>query len=239
MRGTQERDGEEGLTNHLARLYSAAGAIIVFFLLWATIAAHPWATTVQVTPQDPRLVALAHREKRLQTRAAAVKGIVGRRWAVYEQRLSRRERQNAVALQRHLSATRGVAGGGGSRCPACRGPDRAGPRVRGERRHLGESTTSAGAPRHKPWRAPPTPPAAETAAPLRITAPSLGTASPPQRRLRRLLPLRRSSRRQGRQLRHLRPPPASAPAPAPAPRARACSQRQRPRPPLRRRPYRS
>ncbi len=74
VRGTQERRGEARLTNHLARLYSAAGAIVVFFLLWATIAAHPWATTEQITPQDPRLVALAHREKKLQRRAAEVKG---------------------------------------------------------------------------------------------------------------------------------------------------------------------
>ena len=90
------------MTNHLVRLYTAAGAIVTFFLLWATIAAHPWATTHEVTPQDPRLVALAQREKRLQKRAAGVKRIVDRRWAVYERRSARREWQNSVALQRHL-----------------------------------------------------------------------------------------------------------------------------------------
>ena len=90
------------MTNHLVRLYTAAAAIVVFFLLWATIAAHPWATTEQVTPQDPRLVALAHREKKLQKRAAEVNRIVGRRWAVYERRSARRQWQNAVALQRHM-----------------------------------------------------------------------------------------------------------------------------------------
>ena len=90
------------MTNHLVRLYTAAGTIITFFLLWATIAAHPWETTTKVTPQDPRLVALAQREKRLQKRAAGVKRIVDHRWAVYERRAARREWQNSVALQRHL-----------------------------------------------------------------------------------------------------------------------------------------
>ncbi len=90
------------MTNHLVRLYIAAAAIVVFFLLWATVAAHPWATTEQLTPQDPRLVALAHREKKLQKRAAEVKRIVDRRWAAYERRAARRQWQNAVALQRHI-----------------------------------------------------------------------------------------------------------------------------------------
>lgn len=90
------------MTNHVARLYTTAGAIVVFFLLWATIAAHPWATTEQVTQQDPRLAALALREKRLQKRAAEVKRVVDHRWAVYEKRSARRRWQNAVALQRHL-----------------------------------------------------------------------------------------------------------------------------------------
>ena len=90
------------MTNHLVRLYTAAAAILVFFLLWATIAAHPWATTEQVTPQDPRLMALARREKTLRKRAAVVNRIVGRCWAVYERRSTRRQWQNTVVLQRHL-----------------------------------------------------------------------------------------------------------------------------------------
>ena len=90
------------MTNHVVRLYTAAGTIVVFFLLWATVAAHPWAATEQATPQDPRLVALAQREKRLQKRAAYVKTIVDRRWAIYERRSARRQWQNAVALQRHM-----------------------------------------------------------------------------------------------------------------------------------------
>ena len=90
------------MTNHVVRLYTAAGTIVVFFLLWATVAAHPWAATEQATPQDPRLVALAQREKRLQKRAVYVKTIVARRWAIYDRRSARRQWQNAVALQRHM-----------------------------------------------------------------------------------------------------------------------------------------
>ena len=104
MRSTQECGGESEarMTSHLARLYAASGAIIAFFLLWMTIAAHPWAAAEPVTPQDPRLVALAQREKRLQKRAAEVKRIVDRRWAIYERRVAKREWQNSVALQQHL-----------------------------------------------------------------------------------------------------------------------------------------
>ncbi len=90
------------MTNHLARLYAASGTLIAFFLLWMTIAAHPWAAAEPVTPQDPRLVALAQREKRLQKRAADVKRIVDRRWAIYERRVAKREWKNSVALQQHL-----------------------------------------------------------------------------------------------------------------------------------------
>ena len=90
------------MTNHLGRLYAAAGTIVVFFVLWATVAAHPWTSPAQVTPQDPRLLALTRREKALRARAAAVKHVVDRRWTAYERRLRRRQWENEVALQRHL-----------------------------------------------------------------------------------------------------------------------------------------
>ena len=144
VRGAQAGSGEEGMTNHLVRLYTAAGAIVVFFLLWATVAAHPWATTEQVTPQDPRLVALAQREKRLQKRAAQVKRVVDHRWAVYERRSARRQRQNAVAAAAPPAAAGGLAGSRGSRGAGGGGADSAGPRVRGECRCLGEPAAPGG-----------------------------------------------------------------------------------------------
>ncbi len=90
------------MSNPLARLYVAAGTIVVFFVLWATVATHPWASTAQVTAQDPRLLALSRREKALRIRATSVKRIVDRRWTAYEKRLRERQLQNETALQRHL-----------------------------------------------------------------------------------------------------------------------------------------
>ena len=103
MRGAEAGRGGRSLTgNHLPRLYVAAGTIVVFFVLWATVAAHPWTTTSQATPEDPRLLALGRREKALRVRAVTVKHVVDRRWTAYEKRLRRRQWDNEVALQRHL-----------------------------------------------------------------------------------------------------------------------------------------
>lgn len=90
------------MSNHLARLYAAAGTIVAFFVLWATVAAHPWASTTEATPQDPRLLELARREKALRVRAVAVKRVVDRRWTTYEKRLQQRQWQNEVALRHHV-----------------------------------------------------------------------------------------------------------------------------------------
>lgn len=67
------------MTNHVVRLYAAAGALAAFFLAWAGIAARPW---VEPLP-DPRLAALEEREGRLQRDAALVQQVVDRRWAAY------------------------------------------------------------------------------------------------------------------------------------------------------------
>jgi hypothetical protein len=64
------------VTDRVARLYAAVGAVLVFFLAWAGIAARPW-------PQspDPRLAELAQREQRLQRDAKLVQQVVDRRRA--------------------------------------------------------------------------------------------------------------------------------------------------------------
>ncbi|HEY7537679.1 MAG TPA: hypothetical protein VH721_06805 [Gaiellaceae bacterium] len=64
------------MTDRVARLYAAVGAVLVFFLAWAGIAARPW-------PQspDPRLAELAQREQRLQRDAKLVQQVVDRRRA--------------------------------------------------------------------------------------------------------------------------------------------------------------
>ena len=83
------------MTNHAARLYTIAGSLLAFFLVWAVLAAHPWASQAQV--QDPRLVALAKREQLLRSEAKLVQKIVDRRYAAYRKALTRRHAQIAAA----------------------------------------------------------------------------------------------------------------------------------------------
>lgn len=99
------------MRNHTVRLYAAAVALLVFFVLWATIAAHPWSAPAKPVA-DPRVLALATREQRLQREAMQVKKLVAHRWHVYEWRLRARERQIALTLHRHerqLAAARAAA----------------------------------------------------------------------------------------------------------------------------------
>jgi hypothetical protein len=83
------------MTNHVARLYAAAGAIVALFLAWAGIAAHPWQgdqTTPVTTPLEGQ--ALAAYEKRLKKDARLVHKVVRRRAAE-----ARAARQTAAAAQ--------------------------------------------------------------------------------------------------------------------------------------------
>ena len=85
------------MTNHIARLYALAGAILVFLLTWAIVAAHPWQTTSNATSRDPRLAQLALREQRLRHEQVRVQRIVDRRWARYRTALAARKREIAAA----------------------------------------------------------------------------------------------------------------------------------------------
>jgi hypothetical protein len=110
------------MTNHTARLYALVGAVLVFFVAWAAIAAHPWRKRA-AGAADPRLVALQVREQRLRAQALAVKRIVEKRWAVYRAQLALRRQEiasiqaaNAKARSASLAAaqTYAAAGSGGS-----------------------------------------------------------------------------------------------------------------------------
>ena len=79
------------MTSHAGRLYAVALALVVFFLTWAVVAAHPWATT----KPDPRIAALAAREQQVRRESVAVQRIVQRRWAVYRAQLKSRQAQIA------------------------------------------------------------------------------------------------------------------------------------------------
>jgi hypothetical protein len=72
--------------SHHGRLYALALGLVVFFLTWAVVAAHPWATT---TP-DPRLRVLAVHERQLRHEAKLVQKVVTARWAKYRVQLKRR-----------------------------------------------------------------------------------------------------------------------------------------------------
>jgi len=93
------------MTNHVARLYALVLGVVVFFVAWATVAAHPWATQPKAA-RDPRLVALAARQHRLQVDAVRVRRIVNARWAVYHRALAAR---NTAAAQQAKAAAQAAS----------------------------------------------------------------------------------------------------------------------------------
>jgi hypothetical protein len=82
------------MTDHVARLYAVALALVVLFLTWAVVAARPWAAPA--AEKDPRIVAFERREAKLRRRSVRVERQVKRRFAVYEARLRKRERAIAA-----------------------------------------------------------------------------------------------------------------------------------------------
>ena len=97
------------MASHPGRLYGLALALVVFFLAWAVIAAHPWATA----SADPRLRTLAIRQAQLQHEAKLVQKVVATRWARYRVQLKARRaeiaRVNAAAAAAAAQAARAVA----------------------------------------------------------------------------------------------------------------------------------
>ena len=93
------------MTNHVGRLYAISLALFVFFLTWATVAAHPW--SARATPRaDPRAAALAARQLQLRRESVVVARIVRRRWAIYQKQLRRRQQQIAVVNRTNVAAAR-------------------------------------------------------------------------------------------------------------------------------------
>ena len=83
------------------RLYVAAVTLLVFFVLWAAIAANPWESAAARKGADPRLAALERRQRSLQHEAHVVKRSLDRRWHEYRVRLRRREARIRTLEQRH------------------------------------------------------------------------------------------------------------------------------------------
>lgn len=93
------------MANHAGRLYVLALALVVFFLAWAVIAAHPWATAAN----DPRLKALGVREAQLQREATLVRKVVAARWAHYRVQLKLRQAEIAKAAAANAAAAQQAA----------------------------------------------------------------------------------------------------------------------------------
>jgi hypothetical protein len=106
------------MTSHSGRLYAVAGALVVFFLAWAVVAARPWSTPKAA--RDPRLAALALREHRLRGEARLVQQVVDRRFSDYRRRFAAyksalaRRRAQIVAAQSAPPPASYSGGGGGS-----------------------------------------------------------------------------------------------------------------------------
>jgi len=84
------------MTNQIARLWTVVVGVVVFFLAWAAIAAHPWQTAATA---DPRLSTLAARQQVLQRESLQVQKIVDRRWAAYRVALAQRTAQVQAQAQ--------------------------------------------------------------------------------------------------------------------------------------------
>jgi hypothetical protein len=93
------------MTSHVGRLYALALALVVFFLTWATVAAHPWSKQAAAR-MDPRTAALAAREQRLRHESVVVARIVRHRWAVYRLQLRDRLREIAAVKRAKAAAAR-------------------------------------------------------------------------------------------------------------------------------------
>jgi hypothetical protein len=93
------------MVSHQGRLYALALALVVFFLAWAVIAAHPWANA----SADPRLKALAIREVQLRHEASLVRKVVAKRWATYRVRLKLRRAEIAKVAAASAAAAQATA----------------------------------------------------------------------------------------------------------------------------------
>jgi hypothetical protein len=117
------------MTSHVGRLYALALSLVVFFLTWATVAAHPW--SAHATPRaDPRTAALVERQLRLRHESVVVARIVHRRWALYQRRLHRRQRQIAMVNRANAAAARQAQLVASAAAAAPAGPAAAAPSVR-------------------------------------------------------------------------------------------------------------
>lgn len=107
------------MSSHALRLYVASVTLLVFFVLWAVLAARPWASAGRGAAPDPRLVALDRRQRHLQHEARVVKQELARRWREYRRRLRQREAKIRTLERRHADQ---VAAARQAAAPSTYGP---------------------------------------------------------------------------------------------------------------------
>lgn len=81
------------------RVYAVVAAVLVFFVAWAAVAAHPWQR--RSAAPDPRVAELQALRLRLARQSVAVQRILDRRFAAYAAAL--RERRRTIALVQALN----------------------------------------------------------------------------------------------------------------------------------------
>ncbi|HLY86111.1 MAG TPA: hypothetical protein VKO84_06340 [Gaiellaceae bacterium] len=91
------------MRTHTLRLYVAGVTLVVFFVIWAVVAARPWASTGARVAADPRVVALERKQRRLAREARLVKRELARRWRGYRVRLRAREARIRTVEQAHAA----------------------------------------------------------------------------------------------------------------------------------------
>lgn len=80
------------MTSPLGRAYVLGASLLVFLLLWAGIAAHPWVRAAA----DPRIAALDARQQRLSAQLVAAQSRQAARWSSYRTAVAQRQQQAAA-----------------------------------------------------------------------------------------------------------------------------------------------
>jgi hypothetical protein len=106
------------MTDHVLRLYAGSLALLAFFLVWAVVAARPWAASGEA---DPRMTALERREQSIARESRRVNRVVERRFALYRRRLARRREE--------IAAAQAASGAASAAAPAAAAPAAAPPPV--------------------------------------------------------------------------------------------------------------
>jgi hypothetical protein len=94
------------VTNVIGRFWAVAVALVVFFVLWAALAAKPWVSSG--APADPRLSALQAQQQKTQNRALAAQQTLNKRWAAYRSALVRQK--GALTAQQRAQIAAAPAG---------------------------------------------------------------------------------------------------------------------------------